>query len=323
MFKGGVCLLPSYTFCMKKKIIPHIHFWLYLVIMIFLVTIATGVYVNQIIKANYSNPTILENGQLSGMHPRVTTEDRKPLNIPEEAISKGRTFRLPILMYHHVGYIPEINHSDPVRAGLTVSPENFQKQMALLSSLGYHSVSLEDIYLYSLEKKKLPQKPMAVTFDDGYDDVFIYAVPVLKKYGYVGSFGIITGRPGDQQGTNTYASWKAIEQAMFSGMEIICHTQNHFDGSNKKFTAEFIYSNLTACNTDLQNNLGLKNNHILIYPYGHYTTMYIEQAKKAGFNMALTVHEGSVLNLNNLMEMPRIRINGTENLEKFKEILNK
>ena len=243
----------------------------------------------------------------------------KPLPITQTK----NTIQLPILMYHHVGPMPELTKPDPLRTGLTVSIAHFEEQMVWLSKQGYHSVTLEDIYQYTKKGQKLPTKPIAITFDDGYDDVFQNAIPILKKYSFTGSFGIITQWPGQQQGTNTYATWPTIQQAQKAGMEIICHTQNHFDGSNPKFSAQYIYQNLTGCQQDLGSNLNLTHNHILIYPYGHYSSVYIDQAKKAGFDMALTVHFGTTLQLNSLMEMPRVRVNGRESLEKFIELLSR
>lgn len=247
-----------------------------------------------------------------------TDEETKPLPIPPGAISRGDTVKLPILMYHHVGYFDGKN--DPVRVGLTVSPENFEAQVKWLKAQGYNSITLNNLYLLSQKKFQLPPKPIIFTFDDGYDDAFQYAVPILQKYGYTGSFGIITSFPGTHDGTNTYATWEAIAQAKDAGMEIICHTQNHFDGSSSKFDANYIYQNLTGCQQDLQNHLWVTE-PFLIYPYGHYTSTYLVQAKKAGFVMGLTVHEGQVLNLENLMQLPRVRVGGTESLEYFKDVL--
>lgn len=250
---------------------------------------------------------------------KIKPEDLAPLPIPKSAIAAGKALLLPILMYHHVGMPPK--GSDLLRSGLTVSPQNFEQQVAWLKQQGYHSVSFNDLYLYSQKKLALPRKPIIFSFDDGYDDVFINAVPILQKYGYSGSFGIITNFPGTISGTNSYAGWDQIAAAKTAGMEILCHTQNHFDGSNPKFTSDYILQNLSGCQAALAEHFG-SNEPYLIYPYGHYNQVYIEQAKKAGFVMAATVHEGKWINLQNLMELPRIRVGAGESLEKFKETIS-
>ncbi len=248
----------------------------------------------------------------------VTPKDYEPLPVPNDAIVKGRTLSIPILMYHHVEDLP--TKANKVRQDLTVPTANFEAEVKWLSDNKYNSVTLEDIYLYSQGKFVMPKKPVLFTFDDGYEDVFINAVPILKKYNYTGSFGIITQNPGTSQGTNIYAPWEEIKNAQSQGNEIVSHTQNHFDGQNPKFTASYIFQNLSASISDIYNNLGTTTN-ILIYPYGHYTDSYITQAKKSGFVMGVTVHEGKLINLDDLMRIPRVRVHGQETLEKFQKII--
>lgn len=245
----------------------------------------------------------------------IKPEDRAPLPVSLESVKNGKTVKLPILMYHHVGAPPP--NADKVRLGLTVSAQDFSDQVKWLKEQGFASVSLQDFYNYGLGNNSLwPKKPVIFTFDDGYADVFDNAIPILHEYGFTGVFGIITQYPAQIQGSNFYASWQQIALAKQQGMEIVCHTQNHFDGSDKKYTENYIYENLSGCQQDIRDHLG-DAGPFLIYPYGHYTAAYITQAKKAGFVMALTVHEGRFINLNDLMRMPRIRMEGGETLEKF------
>lgn len=241
-----------------------------------------------------------------------------PKDTAELPQSAGQNVKLPILMYHHVGPLP--NKPSALRRDLTVSTEDFEAQVKWLADNGYHSIKLKEFYEYSLGRFTLPTKPIIFTFDDGYQDVFSYATPILKKYGFVGSFAIITQFPSTQNGDNTYASWQEIATAYLAGNEIVSHTQNHFDGSNKKYSADFIQKNLCNSKTDIKEHLGFESN-ILIYPYGHYTTQYITEAKNCGFDLGLTVHAGSKINLDNLMEIPRLRIHGNQNFEKFKRLL--
>lgn len=221
---------------------------------------------------------------------------------------------VPIFMYHHVGDLPQ--NPDALRRDLTVSTQNFTQQVEWLKSAGYHSVSLEQLYQSTQGKFELPKKPMVFTFDDGYEDVFLNAVPVLIKNGFIGSFGIVTTFPGQPD----YASWNEILAAKNAGMEIVSHTQDHFDGSNvRKYNSEFIYNNLSGSRKDLLDH-GVTT-EILIYPFGHSTPAYIEQAQKAGFVMGLTVRFGKNVDKNDLMYVPRVRVHGQETLLRFQDIL--
>lgn len=237
-----------------------------------------------------------------------------------EAVKNGTALHIPILMYHHIGTAPAT--ADATHRGLTISPAEFETQVKWLKDNGYESITLD--YMYGQIKNNTdawPAKPVIFTFDDGYTDVFENAIPILQKYNFVGSFAIITSFPGQTQGDNFYATWTQIAAAKHSGMEIVCHTQNHFDGSSPKFTDDFIYSNLSGCQDDLQLNVGSRLPY-LVYPYGHYTPSYVTQAQKAGFVLGLTVQGGSYVNKNDLMHIPRVRVNPNESMEKFAEKLN-
>ena len=247
-------------------------------------------------------------------HSLVTAKSRAALPVPA---NKSRTVRVPILMYHHIGDPPD--KASRMRKDLTVSAADFEEEGKWLHDSGYTSVHLNDILLYSQGKFSMPKKPLVFTFDDGYDDVFINAIPILKKYGFTGTFGIITQYPKTVSGDNFYASWEDIAAAYQAGNEIVCHTQNHFDGLGRKYTTEYIFQNLSGCQKDIIDHLG-KAEPVMIYPYGRYNENYIKQANRAGVIMGVTVHEGDVINLDDLMEIPRVRVHGKEDFERFKRL---
>lgn len=239
---------------------------------------------------------------------KVTPEDSKPLPVDGVADS----LITPILMYHHVGMLPL--GADSIRQDLTVSVSDFETQVSWLHEAGFTSITLEQLYMATQGTFVMPKKPVVFTFDDGYSDVFEYAVPVLKKYGYVGSFAVVSGFIGSPE----YATWVQVLAARQGGMEIVSHTYDHFDGSNQKFSKEFIRKNLELSLSDLDSHIGSVP-RILVYPYGHYTPMYMEAAREAGFVMALTVHFGTAVRLDNLLETPRVRVHGNQAMDTFKK----
>ena len=230
---------------------------------------------------------------------------------------KNATKKIPILMYHHIGPIPE--NADQLKKGLSISETDFELQVAWLHGQGYQSLTLNQLLEKLKKNEPLPEKPVIFTFDDGYDDTLIYAPKILKNYGFTGDFAIITQFVGISLGNNSYASWQDIKTAKLAGMEIISHTQDHFDGTNKKYTDIFISNNLKNSQKDIQDNLG-KTFPILIYPYGHFDDRYIKLAQEAGFEMGITTIEGQTINTHELMTIPRMRVNGGISLEKFKKI---
>lgn len=266
------------------------------------------------------NTQAQQNFQTSIAAANFSEDDQNFNTESSNAINHGNALHVPILMYHHIGFAPAT--ADATHKGLTISPTEFETQVKWLKDHGYESVSVDALYgRIKNASTSWPSKPVIFTFDDGYTDVFENAVPILKKYGYTGTFAVITSFPGQTQGDNFYATWEQIVGAKHAGMEIICHTQNHFDGSSSKFNEDYIYQNLAGCQNDLKRHLGSTLPY-LVYPYGHFTPTYITQAEKAGFVMGLTVTGGSYINPNDLMHTNRVRINPNQSLEKFAEKLN-
>jgi len=80
---------------------------------------------------------------------------------------------IPVLMYHHVS---------PVGTELTITPELFEDQLKSLQTQGWKTLS-GDEFLSCMQSKTLPRKVLLLTFDDGFADNYVYAYPLLKKYG--------------------------------------------------------------------------------------------------------------------------------------------
>lgn len=82
--------------------------------------------------------------------------------------------KIPVLMYHHIA--DEIN-------SVTVSEENFDAQMKAITDAGYTALSMAELYDYVMGTGTLPEKPVMITFDDGYRSNYELALPILEKYG--------------------------------------------------------------------------------------------------------------------------------------------
>lgn len=133
-------------------------------------------------------------------------------------------------MYHDLGLSMPGGPSD-----LTLAPDEFQRQVAWLADHGYVGISPLDWTAWVYKHRPLPEKPVLITFDDGYAGVGTYALPVLERHGFCATVFIVTQRIGS---TNTWdqalgypeiplmsaeeiASWAA------RGFEFGCHTRTH------------------------------------------------------------------------------------------------
>src|SRR3546814_7459901 len=94
---------------------------------------------------------------------------------------------VPVLMYHHVS---------PSDGMITTSPVNFEHQLAWLARHGYRSISSTE-FAGHLNGQPVPSGSILITFDDGYLDNWVYAYPLLKKYGFSALVFLVTSWMGD------------------------------------------------------------------------------------------------------------------------------
>ena len=88
---------------------------------------------------------------------------------------------IPVLLYHHVGNISEQSPDFEI----SVTPKVFDEQMKALKNAGFSAISPQQLLDFMQEKNvRLPSKPIVITFDDGYEDNYTNAFPILKNYGF-------------------------------------------------------------------------------------------------------------------------------------------
>ena len=112
----------------------------------------------------------------------IPTPTPTPVPLPDQA-------QVPVLMYHYVSALPP--NPDGIRRDLTVSPENFEAQLQYLAEAGYHAITLTDLALHLTQGYPLPEKPIILTFDDGYSDAYKVVFPLLLDYGFTATFFVL------------------------------------------------------------------------------------------------------------------------------------
>lgn len=158
---------------------------------------------------------------------------------------------VPILMYHHVSPAPTHNLLD---FSLTVTPSNFAAQLDYLKSHGYHTITFNQLFDALYFDAPLPPHPIILTFDDGYEDVYRYAVPLLQAHGFSGMFYIITGAVG----ATGYMSWGEIRDLLAQGMQVGSHTVHHISlGWIVIGEPQLAQQELQASKATLQQHLGI------------------------------------------------------------------
>ena len=213
---------------------------------------------------------------------------------------------VPILMYHHIR-----NHNDPkdtIGTNLSVPPENFKAQIDYLKSSGYTTITFSDFLAFPA--KKLPDKPIILTFDDGYNDAFGSAYLPLKQNGQVGVFYIISGFIGRPE----HLTVLQVGEMSTGGMEIGSHTIDHPDLTKinpDKFNKELIDSKVA-----LEAITG-KPVTSFCYPAGQNNASVDAAVKNAGYLSATTTYMAISNTTESKFTLSRLRINPTDSITFF------
>jgi peptidoglycan/xylan/chitin deacetylase (PgdA/CDA1 family) len=250
--------------------------------------------------------------------PTPTLAFARPISVPVTAPAadgQQRTAIVPILMYHYVSDPPP--GSDQYRWSLSVTPANLDAQMSYLKQAGYRTVTLYDLYDHLTQGKPLPEKPIILTFDDGYVDAFTQAMPILRKHGFVATFFILTG-PADRGGAGGYLTWEQMQVMTAAGMDIELHSREHYDLRNR--SNDFLVNQIAGGKEAIEAHIA-RPVRWFAYPSGHYDAAVTRVLVSAGFWGAVTTIPGRTHTAPTLFDMPRIRISSYHTLEAFKKAI--
>lgn len=238
---------------------------------------------------------------------------------------------VPVLTYHHVS---------PAAGPLTVTPENFAKQMAMLSREGYTTLGSQAFGAY-LAGERVPAKSVVVTFDDGYLDNWVYAHPILARHGFTALGFLVTSWVNDgplRPNTATAAYYLpkllghgAAKAALEAGLtdEVIVrwsevramreagtfefhshtHTQTRWDGvsTNAAVKRAHLRRDLLKSRMLLEKNLGEISDH-LCWPQGYFDAGYLETGIAVGFRHFYTTVPGTNVQHRNLKKIRRLDV---------------
>ncbi len=209
---------------------------------------------------------------------------------------------VPIIMYHSVC------ENKKVQSDYRLSPALFESDMKYLYDKGYTSIYVADLIAYVYEGYVLPQKPVIITFDDGYLNNFTEVLPILEKYdmcatvSVVGKFIERAEKENDPNPMYAYLTWDNIRALENSGrIEIGNHTNAMHEigerrgcmklsGESEEGYDKILSADLTLLQNALTENAGLTP-IVFTYPFGYVSEESLPVIKKLGFLAALTCYE--------------------------------
>jgi peptidoglycan/xylan/chitin deacetylase (PgdA/CDA1 family) len=211
--------------------------------------------------------------------------------------------------------------------GLRVDPIEFEKQIKYLVENNWIFFTMSQL----IEKKdNLPKKSIAITFDDGYEDNFTNAFPILKKYNVKATIYIVVDRhdrewSSKRKEKNSSGELKnepklldeQIVQLIDSGLvEIGSHTMTHDNLPTLSIEDKIV--EIRDSKTMIEEKFKIKCNSFC-YPFGLYDKEDVKIVKEFGYTNATITTKGiDDLSKSDLFELKRITVSGKDNLIAFK-----
>ena len=225
-----------------------------------------------------------------------------------------RRVRVPVLMYHYVSNPP--HDSDVYRLDLSVTPANFRQQLQWLKDHDYQSITPDDMAAALLHGRRLPDRPMLLTFDDGYADAYDNAFPLLREFGFKGTFFIVTSwldenRPG-------YLTWAQVKDMTDAGMSIQSHSRTHHDMRNHDHDW-LVYEILGPMQT-IEAHTGARP-MFFCYPAGDFDLNVVRELRAAGVVAAFMTNDGTYDYSDDMLRLPRVRIRGSTSIAVFTDLI--
>lgn len=257
-------------------------------------------------------------------------------NVKSTSSSEVKGIKLPIIMYHH------ISTSQKRLNAYVITPEQFEDDLIYIKQKGYTTITMTQLINHQLKGEKLPEKPIIISFDDGYESTYAYAFPLLKKYdmcavvSVVGSYADRYTEFEDHHLGYSHMNWSQIkEMSQTKYVEIQNHTYDMHKQSGERIATKRKYGeseeeysialkeDIGKMQESIYNNTGFMPN-TFTYPFGSNSDLSKKIIKEMGFSAALICESRvNIINENtDLMRLGRFnRPYGKSSEQYFKNIL--
>lgn len=194
---------------------------------------------------------------------------------------RARLARVPVLMYHDILAEKEVFFD--------VTPEEFEAHLQQIRDNGLTPISMDQLVNHLRTGLPLPEKPVLLTFDDGYLGHYQYVLPLLQEYGYPGLFSIYTYKVGRDHG-RPGLTWEQVqEMAQDPLVTIAAHSVNHPSDLRELPTPQ-ARQEIVQSKQELEEQLGIPIRYFT-YPEGNYDERIANLVEEAGFQAALTMND--------------------------------
>ena len=214
---------------------------------------------------------------------------------------------IPVLMYHSIG----VEKGNPI----VMPKEQFEEEMKYIKEHGYTTLNLKELYDYFQNKKPVPKKSVVITLDDGYENNYTDAYPILKKYNLKANVFIITGEIGKN---SPYMTKEQIIEMEKNGIEFESHTVTHRDLDSLSYSEQL--QELKTSREELGKITG-RSIDFIAYPSGKFNASTVKAAEEAGYTMAFTTNGRWSNKSNGMLTLDRVYISTFHPMTTFIERL--
>jgi len=233
----------------------------------------------------------------------------EPTLTPTWIYNKKGDAMIPVLLYHHI--VPDEKATKDTC--YCVSITNFQSQMSWLSEHGYTGIPVTQLVNVLQNGGELPPRPVAITFDDGMQDIYTTAFPIMQHYGFSGTLFLIAAWINGEGVMNT----AEIQEMISGGWEIGSHSMTHFD-----LTSD--YSQLRYQLFDSKNKLekmfGVPVNTVA-YPFGSFNSNVVDKTMAYGYKAAFGLGRGYLQSASQIFNLTREEVRESYDMSQFIALL--
>lgn len=216
---------------------------------------------------------------------------------------------IPVLLYHFVGRetLEREGHSI---SRFNVTAADFEAQLLLLKRLDYHPVTVGEIAAALEGKATLPERPIALTFDDGWREQYDVAFPLLQRYGMRATFFVSTSFVGYPR----FMTWEELAEMRDAGMEIASHGRKHVNLADADDPEA--WREIARSREILEEKLGVSAVSFA-YPFGGYRKGLPAMLERAGYQIAVGLGGSPVHRPESRYYFRRMEVSGFHSLRVF------
>lgn len=224
----------------------------------------------------------------------------------------GRGVPVPILMYHAIEELDK--GASALKRTWTVSPAAFAEQMAYLQAEGWTTVAPGELAAYLTAGEPLPPRPLLISLDDGYKEVYSVVYPMLKDT----PLRPVLYIPPDHIGLRAYLDWTQLRELVAAGFWLGSHGYDHTD--LRQANDADLSRQVGDSKRVLEEALGVTIDSFC-YPYGGYDRRTLAALEAHGYTSAVTLNPTVYQVPGDPLRLSRLLVSYDMTLEEFTELL--